>query len=77
MGSKYPALKSSEIVSALKKLGFVFKSQRGSHVKYVKMSKDMPKRTVILPMHDVVAQGTLQRILEQANLFLDEFLSKL
>jgi len=77
MGSKYPSLKSSEIVETLKKLGFVFKSQKGSHVKYVKEVKGMPKRTSIVPMHDEVKKGTLQRILKQANLSLDEFMAKL
>jgi len=77
MGSKYPSLKSSEIVSALKKAGFVFKSQKGSHAKYVNNTPNLPKRTAIVPMHDLVAKGTLQRILEQADLSLDDFLSKL
>ena len=72
MGSKYPVLKSSEIIRVLKSFGFVFKSQKGSHAKYVK-----PPRTAIVPMHDEVAKGTLQSILEQAGISLDSFMSKL
>jgi predicted RNA binding protein YcfA (HicA-like mRNA interferase family) len=34
MGSKYPILRPNEIISALSKKGFVFKSQKGSHAKY-------------------------------------------
>ena len=72
MGSRYPVLKPSEIIRVLKSFGFVFKSQKGSHVKYVK-----PPKTAIVPMHDEVAKGTLQSILEQAGISLDSFMSKL
>lgn len=74
MASKYPSLKSSEVVRRLMRLGFVFKSQRGSHAKYVKRVVGWPTRTVIVPMHDTVSKGTLQKILLQAGLSLDEFM---
>ncbi|MCL2285255.1 MAG: type II toxin-antitoxin system HicA family toxin [Firmicutes bacterium] len=77
MGSKYPVLKPSEIIKALKGFGFVFKSQKGSHAKYVRSIQGMPTRIVIVPMHDEVAKGTLRNILEQAGLSIDEFLEKL
>jgi predicted RNA binding protein YcfA (HicA-like mRNA interferase family) len=74
MGSKYPSLKSSEVVKRLMRLGFVFKSQRGSHAKYVKVVAGYPTRTAIVPMHTTVLKGTLQKILLQAGLSLDEFM---
>ena len=74
MGSKYPSLKSSEVVKRLLRLGFVFKSQRGSHAKYVKTAAGFPTRTAIVPMHDTVSKGTLQKILLQAGLSLEEFM---
>lgn len=77
MGSKYPSLKSSEVVKRLTKLGFVFKSQRGSHAKYVKKVAGFPTKTAIVPMHDTVSKGTLQKILLQAGLSLDELLEVL
>ena len=77
MGSKYPVLTPSQVIKALKNSGFVFKSQKGSHAKYVKIVKEMPTKTVIIPMHDEVAKGTLQSILEQADLSLDDFLRKI
>lgn len=77
MGSKYPALKPSEIIKTLKKFGFVFKSQKGSHAKYVRIVEGEPTKTVIVPIHDEVAKGTLQSILEQAGLSLNEFMSKM
>jgi predicted RNA binding protein YcfA (HicA-like mRNA interferase family) len=69
MPSKYPVLTSKEITKGLISLGFVFKSQKGSHAKYVKTTK-----TVIVPMHKEVAKGTLQSILEQGDIELSLFL---
>jgi predicted RNA binding protein YcfA (HicA-like mRNA interferase family) len=65
-------LPSSKIVSALKRDGFVFVSQKGSHLKLKKGS-----RVVIIPMHDEVRRGTLQSILEQAGMSLGNFLTLL
>lgn len=69
MGSKYPILKPSEIISAISKVGFKFVSQKGSHLKY---SNGI--NTVIIPNHTEVARGTLKSILFQAGIDLDDFL---
>lgn len=71
MGSKYPILPPSIIIKALQKIGFYKVSQKGSHVKYRKDGE--VKRIVIIPMHDEIAKGTLQSILEQAGITLEEF----
>jgi len=72
MGTKYPVLSAREIVSALHKVGFEEISQRGSHKK-LRNSSD-PPRTVIVPMHNEIARGTLRSILEQADIDLETFL---
>ena len=69
---KYPLLRPTEIISALSKKGFYFKSQKGSHAKYTN-----GKFTAIIPMHETVARGTLKSILIQANVELEEFLNLL
>jgi predicted RNA binding protein YcfA (HicA-like mRNA interferase family) len=69
---KYPILRPAEIIAALSKKGFYFKSQKGSHTKYTN-----GLRSVIIPMHDTVARGTLKSILLQANIELEEFLTLL
>jgi len=69
MGSKYPVLKLNEVISALSRKGFVYKSQKGSHAKYTN-----GKRIYIIPMDDEVAKGTLRSILIQAGIELDEFM---
>ena len=75
MGDKYPLLKPREVIKVLEAFGFVFRSQRGSHAKYVKDGD--PKRIVIVPMHDVIARGTLRSILLQAGIELDVFLKNI
>jgi len=71
MGSKYPVLPPDEIIKALIKIGFYEVSQKGSHVKYRKDGN--PTRNAIVPMHNEVAKGTLQSILEQAGISIEEF----
>jgi predicted RNA binding protein YcfA (HicA-like mRNA interferase family) len=75
MGAKYPVLPAREIVSALHKVGFEVVSQRGSHKKL--RNNSVPPRTVIVPMHNEVARGTLRSILEQADIDLETFLDLL
>jgi len=69
---RYPILRPNEIISALSKKGFYFKSQKGSHAKYTNGIA-----TAIIPMHDTVARGTLKSILIQANIDIEEFLKLL
>ena len=68
MPSKYPVLKPEEVIRALQKAGFTYKSQKGSHAKY-----SYNGRNVIIPMHEEVRKGTLKSILSQAGLSLAEF----
>lgn len=57
-----------EIIKALEKWHFYRVDQTGSHVKlrYVHPETDR-KRTVIVPLHDELATGTLKSIAEQAG----------
>lgn len=63
-----PKLYSSEqIVKTLEREGFVFVSQRGSHVKYRKTGT--PTLTVIVPAgRKQIPRGTFRSILRQAGL---------
>jgi predicted RNA binding protein YcfA (HicA-like mRNA interferase family) len=68
MTNKYPILRPNEIISALSKKGFVYKSQKGSHAKY-----SNGHHTIIIPMHDTIARETLKSILIQANIEIRNF----
>ncbi|MDR2631391.1 MAG: type II toxin-antitoxin system HicA family toxin [Spirochaetaceae bacterium] len=72
MGDKYPILRPNEIISALSKKGFAFKSQKGSHAKYTN-----GHHTIVIPIHNTVARGTLKSILIQAGIELEEFMKLL
>lgn len=56
-----------QIIKALKKLGFIQISQKGSHVK-MRGIVDGKLQTVIIPNHRQVALGTFSSIVKQANL---------
>ena len=68
MANKYPLLRPNEIITALAKKGFIFKSQKGSHAKYTNGD-----HIFVIPMHDTVARGTLKSILIQAGIELEDF----
>lgn len=72
MGSKYPVLPPDKIIKTLKKFGFKYVAQKGSHMKYAKENY-----IVIIPNHSEVAKGTLKSILLMANIDLEDFLNKL
>lgn len=72
MGSKYPVLPPDDVIKVLKKFGFEYVSQKGSHMKYKNGD-----RVVIIPNHSEVAKGTLKSILTMANISLSDFLNKL
>ena len=65
--SGLPQLSGAEVVRALGKAGFTEVSQRGSHRKL----RHADGRTVIVPMHKVLAKGTLASILRQAGMDAD------
>jgi predicted RNA binding protein YcfA (HicA-like mRNA interferase family) len=71
---KFPRLSGAEIVKILQKIGFYQARQRGSHVVMKKITPDGAVGCVV-PMHREVATGTLNGILKQAHLTLEEFVS--
>ena len=68
MPSDLPRVSGADVVRALERAGFVFRSQRGSHRKL----RHADGRTVIVPMHRELAPGTLRSILRQAGLSVEQ-----
>ena len=68
MTERLPVISGRQTVKALRKLGFEEVSQRGSHLKL----RNESGRTVIVPLHDELARGTLRSILRQADITIDE-----
>lgn len=68
-----PKLYSARVIlKTLQKSGFNTISQKGSHIKLVKKTKDKAL-IVIVPNHKEVASGTFQSILKQAEMTREEF----
>lgn len=68
-----PKLYSSrEIIKVLQAKGFIYISQKGSHVKFRKFGN--PTLTVIIPANQKeMPHGTFRSILRQADLKEDDF----
>jgi predicted RNA binding protein YcfA (HicA-like mRNA interferase family) len=62
-------LSARRVVNALKRLGFVEDRQKGSHIR---LSKDHLRITV--PNHASLAPKTLQSIVKQAGITLEELM---
>ncbi len=63
---------SNEIIKVLQERGFVYISQKGSHIKFRKIGA--PTLTVILPSgREEIPSGTFKSILRQADLTEDDF----
>ena len=68
---RLPVLSGKELVTALKKAGFVEVRQKGSHVSMQKITLDKTYKTVV-PLHKELAKGTLLDILHQTEMSRDD-----
>lgn len=68
---RLPVLSGKELVTALKKAGFVEVRQKGSHVSMQKITLDKTYKTVV-PLHKELAKGTLLDILHQTGMSRDD-----
>lgn len=74
MVSQFANFSGKEVIKILEKcFGFIFVSQKGSHVKMRKIIENKVI-TVIVPVHQELAEGTLRNILKQAQIDKDDFL---
>lgn len=64
---KLPQISGKEMGRTLIRLGFSFKSQKGSHLKYVR-----GREIIVVPNHRVLRKGTMHRVLKQLNLSIEK-----
>lgn len=69
-----PQVSGKEVQKALVRAGYYPVSQKGSHLK---MRRDNPRRTIIIPNHKTLKKETLHGIITDAGLSVDEFLKLL
>ncbi len=62
----------SDLVKALRRLGFTQRRQEGSHIRLIK-----GPLKVTVPNHKTILPKTLQNVLRQANVTVEEFLEVL
>ncbi len=72
---KLMRISGGETIRKLEKLGFKIIRQRGSHVVLKKQTPDGDIGCVV-PLHKELAIGTLQGILKQAKVSIEEFTAK-
>ena len=68
---KLPVLSAKQVLSGLKRLGFVEVHRKGSHVKM----KHPDGRVIVFPYHDEVDRFTLRGALRDADVEIDQFLN--
>ncbi len=69
MSGSLPSLKPKHVIQALKRIGFEFYRQKGSHQIYVFEDKQ-----VVVPYHNRdLKKGTLLSIIKGTGLTIDEF----
>lgn len=67
--AKLPSVSGKKLIRALGKLGFVVVRQKGSHVILQRESN-----LITVPLHDPIKKSTLNSILKQADVTLEELL---
>ncbi len=71
-----PQYTRRDVVKVLQKVGFIFVSQKGSHMKF-QIVINNKKYTTIVPNKKTIRYGTFRKILKQANLTEQKFIELL
>jgi len=63
-------LSGDEVISLLARFGFEVHSQRGSHVKLIRVNPEGHREILTIPRHRELDTGTLQAVYRQASRFV-------
>lgn len=69
---KIPLISGIEAIKRLKRAGFIATRQKGSHVRLEKYTGEKTIK-ITVPIHAELKKGTLNRIIKDAGLTLEEF----
>ena len=72
MPKSFRSVSGEKMVKILEKIGFLKVSQKGSHIKLKRKTKN-ETTIVIVPNHKELTPGTLRNIIKTANLTLEDF----
>lgn len=73
---KVPRISGDQAINSLKRMGFVWIRQRGSHVILKRQTPHGPVGCVV-PRHRELANGTLRSVLRQAKVSEEDFIAHL
>ncbi|MEM2901970.1 MAG: type II toxin-antitoxin system HicA family toxin [Candidatus Bathyarchaeia archaeon] len=65
-------LSGRDIIKILSKFGFKTVSQRGIHVKLIRILTDGTRQTLTIPIHEELDKGTLRAIFRQALRYIPD-----
>jgi predicted RNA binding protein YcfA (HicA-like mRNA interferase family) len=74
--TKVPSLNYPMVIAALQRAGWVVVRQRGSHIRLQRQTVDGARKLTV-PAHKPIKRSTLAKILSDAELDVDAFLSLL
>ncbi|HWP91526.1 MAG TPA: type II toxin-antitoxin system HicA family toxin [Thermodesulfobacteriota bacterium] len=78
--SRLPQVSGAQVARLLQSLGYQFVRQRGSHARY-SLTTHLGTHNITIPMHKVIAKGTLNDILTQVSMWTgmpkDELIKRL
>ena len=69
---KLKRFSGDELISVFRGFGFDVKSQRGSHIKLVRISQDGEKQIILIPNHKQISIGTCKEIYRKARRYVPE-----
>jgi predicted RNA binding protein YcfA (HicA-like mRNA interferase family) len=69
--SVLPRISGREVQKALRKIGYEFDTQHGSHI--ILRNTIPPHRRVTVPDHKEIAKGTLRKIIRDVGISVEEF----
>jgi predicted RNA binding protein YcfA (HicA-like mRNA interferase family) len=72
MGRRLKLCSGADAVKKFQKVGWQTSRQKGSHVM---MTKEGYEYTLSIPLHPELGPGTLGKLVKQANLSVEEFVS--
>ncbi len=73
--SKLPAISGQDAVRVFEKCGYSLDHQSGSHL--ILRQNDPPHRRLSVPRHRELAKGTLRKLIREAGITVEKFVSLL
>ena len=71
---KLPIISGKETIKAFEKIGYKVVRQKGSHIR-LRDDKNQYHKPITIPNHKVLKSGLLRKLIKDANISVEVFLS--